>query len=196
MNVLLHPVGSHGDVHPFVGIGRALQDRGHRVTLITAAPFRDLASRNGFDFAAVGTDADYDAFARDPDLWNPWRSLGVVFDRDRFPRFLRQAYRLIVERYEPGNTVVVAGSLGAAARVAHEVPGVPLAVAHLQPFTMLSIADPPACAQVTPPRWWPHWFRRLVRWAGERLILDGLTAAPINALRRELGLPWVGRVWG
>ena len=81
MNVLLNPVGSHGDVHPFVGIGRALRDRGHRVTLITAAPFRDLAARNGFDFAAVGTDADYDAFAQNPNLWNPWRSFGVVFDR-------------------------------------------------------------------------------------------------------------------
>ncbi len=102
MNVLLNPVGSHGDVHPFISIGRALRDRGHRVTLITAAPFRELAGRNGFDFAAVGTDADYDAFAHDPDLWHPWRSFRVVFDRDRFPRFLRQTYRHIADRYVPG----------------------------------------------------------------------------------------------
>ena len=39
---LLVPVGSHGDVHPFVGIGRALRERGHRVTMITAEPVPGL----------------------------------------------------------------------------------------------------------------------------------------------------------
>ncbi|HVK18639.1 MAG TPA: glycosyltransferase [Fimbriiglobus sp.] len=195
MNVLLHPLGSHGDVHPFIGIGRALKDRGHRVTLITSAPFRDLADRNGFDFAPVGTDADYHAFTHNPDLWRPWRSFRVIFDRDRFPRFLRQAYRHIAERYVPGDTVLVGGSLGLAARIAHEALGVPCVTAHLQPMVLLSIADPPDSAVMTPPRWWPHWLRRLARWAGERLVLDGLTARPVNALRRELGLPPVTRVW-
>jgi rhamnosyltransferase subunit B len=41
-NVLLLPVGSHGGVHPFVGIGKARRDRGHRVTMITSEPFRGV----------------------------------------------------------------------------------------------------------------------------------------------------------
>lgn len=43
-HVLLLPVGSHGDVHPFVGIGKALRDRGHRVTTITSEPFHGLVT--------------------------------------------------------------------------------------------------------------------------------------------------------
>ena len=34
MRVLLIPVGSHGDVHPFVGLGHALRARGHQVTFL------------------------------------------------------------------------------------------------------------------------------------------------------------------
>ncbi len=31
-NIILTPIGSGGDVHPFVGVGRALRERGHDVT--------------------------------------------------------------------------------------------------------------------------------------------------------------------
>src|SRR5207248_558546 len=34
VNILLVPIGSHGDVHPFIGIGLALRARGHRVRVI------------------------------------------------------------------------------------------------------------------------------------------------------------------
>ena len=39
------PVGSSGDVHPFVGLGLALKRRGHSVTLITNGYFQPLAER-------------------------------------------------------------------------------------------------------------------------------------------------------
>ncbi|MEE2612516.1 MAG: glycosyltransferase, partial [Acidobacteriota bacterium] len=37
MRVLLIPVGSAGDVHPYVGLALALRGRGHDVTLATSA---------------------------------------------------------------------------------------------------------------------------------------------------------------
>jgi rhamnosyltransferase subunit B len=195
MNVLLNPVGSHGDVHPFIGIGRALRDRGHRVTLITAAPFRELAERNGFDFAAVGTEEEYDAFACNPDLWRPLRSMRVIFGGESFARNLRQSYRLLADRYEPGDTVLVGGSLAFAARLVHDALGAPLATVDLQPVGLGSVADPPLFPTLRMRPWWPHWFRRLLYRAGDAFVLDPLIGPPLNALRRELGLPPVSRVW-
>jgi UDP:flavonoid glycosyltransferase YjiC (YdhE family) len=195
MNVLLHPVGSHGDVHPFVGIGRALKDRGHRVTLVTGSIFRDLAERNGFDFAPIGTDEDYHTFTRNPDLWRPMRSLWAIFGNETFRRHLRQAYQLLAERYEPVNTVILGGSLGVAARLAHDSLGVPLATADLQPMALGSVADPPLFPTLRMRSWWPHWYRRFLYWTGDKVILDRLIGKPLNALRRELGLPPVSRIW-
>ena len=54
-NILLMPVGSHGDVHPFVALGQALQASGHAVTLITSAYFEQLANRARLPFVGIGT---------------------------------------------------------------------------------------------------------------------------------------------
>ncbi len=53
MNILLVPVGSHGDVHPFCGIGAELRRRGHAVTVFTNAHFEPLVRRVGLDFVPV-----------------------------------------------------------------------------------------------------------------------------------------------
>ena len=42
---LLLPVGSHGDIHPFVGIGAGLRARGHRVSAGIAGFNRSLFGR-------------------------------------------------------------------------------------------------------------------------------------------------------
>jgi rhamnosyltransferase subunit B len=191
MNVLLVPVGSHGDVHPLVGLGRGLAARGHRVTLVTAAPFAGLAERNGFDFTPVGTEADYREAIENPDLWHPRRSLGVLFEPTRFARTLREAYHLLADKYVHGETVIVTTSLGLAARLVNEVLGVPLATAHLQPSVLWSAADPP----VGVPRWLPPAARRLLYRAVDRLLMDRVVGRSVNRFRAELGLPPVRRLW-
>src|SRR5205085_1611752 len=71
MHIILMPVGTAGDVHPFAGIGRGLRERGHRVTLAANAHFASLAERAGLEFAELGTDDQYRAFMADPELWTP-----------------------------------------------------------------------------------------------------------------------------
>ena len=48
MRFILTPVGSAGDVHPFVGIGRALKARGHEVIVLTAGPFGEVVQKAGW----------------------------------------------------------------------------------------------------------------------------------------------------
>src|SRR5207245_1102827 len=78
MRVLLAPLGSHGDVHPFLGLGLALRARGHDVHVITSEAFRGLIERHGFPFAPVGTEADFEAMIHHPDMWHPGRSIRAL----------------------------------------------------------------------------------------------------------------------
>ena len=77
-NVLLMPVGSHGDVHPYIALGQALQARGHEVTLLTSAYFEPLAKKAGLPFVGIGTVADFLACLDHPDAWHPYRAFRVV----------------------------------------------------------------------------------------------------------------------
>ena len=51
---LLVTIGSHGDVHPFAGLGAALMRRGHRATLVTNGHFEPMARKLGLDFVELG----------------------------------------------------------------------------------------------------------------------------------------------
>jgi len=196
MKILLAPVGSHGDVHPFIAIGRTMQQRGHEVVLITSEPFRELAERQGFGFAPTGTADDYEALIHDPDLWHPTKALSVLFAGERPERLLRAAYAQIEAHYERGNTVLLGGTLGLAARLAHEKLGIPFLSVHLQPSAILSIADPPKFAMMTIPRWWPHWFRRALFWYADRQVLDPMIAPAMDRLRADIGLKPIRRIFG
>ena len=199
MHVLLHPVGSHGDVHPFVGLGRELRRRGHAVTVLTSEPFRAVVEAAGLAFAPTASAADFNATIGDPNLWHPTKCLGVLFRRDRLERGLRATVEAVTARFDPARpreTVLVAGSLGLAARVAHDKLGLPFATMHLQPGALASVVDPPEFATFRVRSWWPHWVRRGLYWAADRFLLDPLLAPPINAYRAELRLPPVRRVFG
>nr|QOU09217.1 glycosyltransferase [Streptomyces sp.] len=60
MQVSLVVTGSRGDVQPFIALGRALEARGHTVTLATHEDFEGLVGEAGLDFAALpGSPRDF-----------------------------------------------------------------------------------------------------------------------------------------
>ena len=56
MNVVIHVVGSRGDVQPFVALGNELQRFGHRVRLATHGVFEDFVKSSGLEFFPIGGD--------------------------------------------------------------------------------------------------------------------------------------------
>ena len=57
MNVVIHVVGSRGDVQPFVALGKVLREtHGHRVRLATHPVFKDFVEENGLEFFSIGGD--------------------------------------------------------------------------------------------------------------------------------------------
>src|SRR5437868_3349712 len=111
------PMGSSGDVHPFVALGVALRRRGHRVTVITGAYFEGLIRKAGLEFVGLGTVEEFEAVLLNPDAWHPRRGFEVVFRWGVLP-WIRPIYDLIAERYVPGETVLVSSLLAFGARLA------------------------------------------------------------------------------
>jgi len=57
LNVVIHVVGSRGDVQPFVALGKVLKDNyHHRVRLATHPTFRQFVEENGLEFFSIGGD--------------------------------------------------------------------------------------------------------------------------------------------
>ena len=187
LHVALVPVGSYGDVHPFVGLGVRLLARGHGVTVITNDYFEPLVRDNGLGFVAGGTAADYRRVAANPDLWDGRKGFYVI--ARNVMDMARPTYDALARlRAEHGDRLVAAGtSLAVGARVARETLGVPLASAHLSPSVFQSVREMPRYPGMPSPDRWPVWFRRLVYLLINRMV-DGALAPPINAFRRELGL--------
>jgi UDP:flavonoid glycosyltransferase YjiC (YdhE family) len=187
MKVLIVTLGSHGDVHPFCGVGVALRERGHEVTVMANDYFRPLIERAGLIAGpAVGSADEYRALMDVPDLWHPRRSTRLIMDLAA--RGLAAVYEPVVAyvRQNPG-CVVIASSLGFAVRCAQEELGFPMATIHLSPF-LRTIYAPPKLPGLFMPRWMPMWMRRKIWEGADRFVLDPMIAPALNAFRTQHGL--------
>lgn len=78
LNVVIHVVGSRGDVQPFVALGKVLKSTyGHRVRLATHPTFKTFVEENGLEFFSIGGDpAELMAFmVKNPGLMPGFDSL-------------------------------------------------------------------------------------------------------------------------
>jgi len=192
MRIIMTPVGSGGDVHPYVSVALALQRRGHDVSMIINPHFEPLLDRVGLPFVPIGTADDYDAVLSHPDLWHGRRGLGVLGGALR--RWGREGFELIRAEAGRGAPVLVAPGLAFSARVAHEVLGLPLVTMHLQPSCLVSAHETPVLhARLRSINRWPALLKRLVLTLGDRLA-DRALAPAANSLRAELDLPPVRRI--
>ena len=189
---LLVTLGSHGDVHPFVGLGKTLLARGHRVTLATNEHFRPLAEATGIDFEPVGEEADFLTLAKHPDLWHARRGAFVV--AGAISSSMQAVYDAVARRLD-ARTVVVGSTLALAARVARDELHFPMATVHLAPIVFRSVHAPPRMPGV------PSIVSRLPAFAltrfyegADKYVIDPALAPAVNAFRAGRGLPPVERI--
>lgn len=181
------PVGSAGDVHPHVGIGLALQRRGHDVSVLTSAYFEPLFARVGLPLIPVGTVDDYHRSLDHPDLWRPHRALGVIGEAIR--PHVSEIARVLREQAAGDPPLLVAHPLAFGARAAQEALGLRLVTLHLQAAGFVSEHEPPV-----PHVWlrsvnrWPLLVKRLLAAAGDRLS-DHALSPVVNELCADFGLP-------
>ena len=190
---ILHPVGSAGDVYPFVGLGLALKSRGHDVTVLTSGYFKDVVQRVGLKFVDTLPREDFLELANNPKLWHPVWGAGTLLKSMNRP-LLSRCYREIEKRYEPGDTVLLTPCIGFAGKLAHEALGIPLVTIALQPALLWSEHDGPVLDGI--PQWAPVWLKRMQYFLAERFLVDPNILPVLNGMRKELGLEKISGITG
>lgn len=193
MRAVIATFGTDGDVFPFFGLGRELKARGHAVTMAASGAYQPLAHELGFEFHELVPQAESDQVFRNPDFWHPWK--GGKLAAEWGIRLVPEQYRLLTVLAAGPDTVLVAGPAVLAARLVQERHGTPLASVILQPWVIPSAHLPPVFpGGLNLPRWAPRCLWRLYD-SGLNAVGDLLIGRRLNALRREIGLPQLRRVF-
>ena len=187
MRVVICTIGSGGDVHPYIALGVELRRRGHEVVLLVNPHFHTRAKAAGLDIEALGTDEQYAAVIKSPDLIHPTRGPRFVLRtlvREPSREMFVTTRRLIRERRAD---IVVRHLIAFGAGWAAEHEGVPTACGVLAPLFWLSNIDPPAFKRSFFQNA-PVWMRRLRMTIARRLAPFVLTPI-VNGARGDCGLP-------
>ncbi|GIW78100.1 MAG: rhamnosyltransferase subunit B [Phycisphaerae bacterium] len=188
---LLIAIGSHGDVHPVVGIGRELASRGHRVRVMASPWFEELILKAGLGFVKLGTREDYLQVMNNPDVWHRMRGPQTIMEM--VGRSLKQVYEGVIDHADK-KTCLAASSLALGAICASEKHGFPMATLHLSPICIRSREIMPVLPGGVNANWLPRFMRDKFWEGADRWFIDPMICPTLNTFRRELGLPEVRRI--
>ena len=193
MKILISSAGSHGDVLPFVAIGKEMRARGHEVVLFANPSFQRFPIAAGLRFVPIGTVDGYARLVRDNAESDPYTALRRV--SAYFAEICRDYYTAMKAEVAARETIAIGHSLLFAPRLLRETDDVPCAAVHLGPSVFRS--------NLRPARLVPNWIgprtpepvKRAAWWAADTFTYDPHFARPLNALRAELGLAPVARIF-
>ena len=186
-SIVFATTGSLGDLHPFIAVGRALQARGHSVTVATTRAHRHHVAAAGLAF-----------YHMRPDPWDTSDFAARFTHASRGPRFVFEDYLspAIDQSYDDLRTacsnaeLLISQSLALAAPLVAEVTGIKWISAVFQPFTLFSIYDPPLLPHVP---FVKHssllaaqYNQRIMHYVKKHTLPWTL---PVESLRRKLQLP-------
>ena len=176
LKLLLPTIGSAGDVHPVIALGIALQQRGHRATILTNPLFQELIEGQGLGFLPVGTIEDARATIADPDLWHPRKGFEVVARRAILPAMAE------VYRTSSGTPTPAPSSPRPASRSAHASrrsgSACRLATVHLQPSIIRSLVDQGMAGNIRISASQPMWFKRAFFRFADWFLIDRALKRP------------------
>jgi rhamnosyltransferase subunit B len=189
--IVINSWGSYGDVNPYLALALALAERGHEPVMALPEHFRDDVERVGLTLAPVGRILAEDA-PETPEIveriMDPRRGGEFIYRHLMMPT-IRETYAELTAAAR-GADLLISQPLGIAAPLVAEVTGIPWASTVLAPLSFASahemVVPPPLpvlkrLEVLGPgvPRFFAWFMRRVSRgWA-----------APVDALRGELGLP-------
>ncbi len=185
MKILLTTLGSAGDIHPFVAIGRELAARGHAVTCLVNPHFEPTIRAAALGFLPLGDEFDFKQKMNVPNAAHHRKGSMTVLrelliaDAPTIISYTQEA----LAHMKPD--LVVAHHISIGVPWLCERAGIPLATCVLAPAMWFNDRDKSVFVQgapENPPRWMMKtgmWLaRRQMRWQYDR---------PVNAIRREYG---------
>jgi UDP:flavonoid glycosyltransferase YjiC (YdhE family) len=185
VRVAIVAIGSAGDVHPFVAIGRGLRERGHDVLVLASAWYEEAVTGAGLGFEPMDTREHYLEMTARPELWDPRRG---------FPFIMREAVLATlpklhgrIEAEARAGAMLVGSSLDLAGRLVQEKHGAPFVTVHVSPAILRTVHRVPGFKGMGFVRRMPKWFKRGCWWVSDALF-DRTWVPQFNAFRRGLGL--------
>lgn len=188
--ILLATLGSLGDLHPYIAVGKALLARGQHVRVATSLEYRSRVETAGLEFAPLAPSiaelGDPEQIARR--FFEPWRGPKRLFEA-MVTGALPRAYADLRAAVE-GVALAVSHPITPALPLIAESRGLPWLSSVLAPYSLFSTVDPSLIPNF-------EWLRRLPRlgcWP-QRMMLNLVRVSvrrwerPLHALRAELGLP-------
>lgn len=173
-------------MNPLFWLAEGLAARGHEPVFLLSPHYARHAEARGYRWVPVGTEEDFQRFARNPNLWHRYNGPRVVIQGmlESLPNF-REAFAQAGTDFD----LVVTSSFAFAAASLSEAAGIPRLTLHFQPICLRSEFDCPLflpeLAWITrAPRWVKRWF-----FAAVDFTLWGMIKRPLNTFRHELGLP-------
>jgi rhamnosyltransferase subunit B len=119
LDVILFTSGSAGDILPFVRVGAALAERGHRVSLVTHSGYDRLAGEAGLRYLPFDTSEQYNAFLRDAAMLNTPSGISRFLQQHSLPRAL-DALKRITDLASPGSLLLTSPTFDTASRMARD----------------------------------------------------------------------------
>lgn len=189
MKVLLAPMGSRGDVQPQLVLGQELARRGHAVTVAAPPDFRELASRHGLPFVAIG-EPILPLMQRNSDMTERHPALALPGQIKLVQRYIEeQVGDLLSQPLDPA--LVVAAGVSFAGKVLADKLGIPHVYCHYTLSALRSSHHPPAVMPVFgQPR-----FANALMWRSVTTLFDTTLGSTVNRLRKKVGLPAHARSW-
>lgn len=181
------PVGSAGDVNPFVALGVELRRRGHEVAVITSEPFRATVESAGLDFEPLVSTAEFEEALADPDLWHPVRGIRSLFRLiDRIG--LERLWTALDRRWAEGRSILVGHMLSFPTRVFEERRGVPAVTLQLAPIAFRTLHRQPRLPLGIDLDGWPKPLLRAFWWLVDRVGVEPLARASFHDFCRAKGV--------
>lgn len=185
-------IGSEGDINPMIEIAGALKDRGHQVDFLASGYFESKIAEAGLNPHPLGDREQYEEVVKNPEIWHPRKGFQAIWKN--LKEYIPQQYELIESLVKPGETVLVATSLGFAARLVAEKLKVKHTTVHLSPSVILSAQRPPHMPGLKLPAIMPYVMRKWVIDAIDRHALDRTLKPDMNRIRANLELAPVDRI--
>lgn len=191
MRFILTPMGSEGDLYPFVTLALLLKQRGHDVLLVHNEYFTPMLKNVDVPKKILGSAAEYMRMASNPDVWHPTRSLKVL--GRELGASLDNYFQGLLAEVKRGPCVLLVSSLSPAGRIVQDLTNTKTITIHLQPAVLASVFQTPLMSLGSwfgkSPRLLKHFLYRL----GD-FVFDRAIGPHVNRLRKKVGLKKVRRI--
>ena len=181
-------MGTLGDVFPLLSMAVEMQRRSHMTTMLLAPVHAIHAEMAGVKHRIIGTQAEYDAALRHPDMWNIRKGMGIVLESCQCVFAEIPDYVASLPKDQACVLVVHPLGLPAADLVRSFRPDIPVIGTYLAPSNLRTVHDPLVMGDLFIPAWLPVWLRHWLWTYADKHFVDPVAVPIINQARRKYNL--------